>query len=102
MYGPVGWLTPHVWLGFMRPRSQCVGGMLLVDRSYKHVLNKALRKEAQRKGSVSLTPAAPQTKGGKTLAEWMAPITSDYVVRHASVDYPQHGWPQSPRIRDAQ
>ena len=33
---------------------------------------------------------------------WMAPITSDYVVRHASVDYPQHGWPQSPRIRDAQ
>ena len=24
-------LTPHVWLGSMHPRSQCVGGMLLVQ-----------------------------------------------------------------------
>ena len=34
-----GWLTPHTWLGSIRPRSQCVGGMLLVQWCYKHVLN---------------------------------------------------------------
>ena len=32
------WRTPHVWLGSMRPRSQCVGGMLPVQWCYKHVL----------------------------------------------------------------
>ena len=32
------WRTPHVWLGSIRPRSQCVGGMLLVQWCYKHVL----------------------------------------------------------------
>ena len=31
--------TPHVWLGSIRPRSQCVGGMLLVQWCHKHVLN---------------------------------------------------------------
>ena len=31
--------APHVWLGSIRPRSQCVGGMLLVQWCYKHVLN---------------------------------------------------------------
>ena len=30
-----GWLTPHVWLGSTRPRSQCVGGMLLVQWCYE-------------------------------------------------------------------
>ena len=34
-----GRLTPHVWLGSMRPRSQCVGGMLLVQWCHKNVLN---------------------------------------------------------------
>ena len=28
-----------MWLGSTHPRSQCVGGMLLVQRCYKHVLN---------------------------------------------------------------
>ena len=28
-----------MWLGSTRPRSQCVGGMLLVQWCYKHVLN---------------------------------------------------------------
>ena len=32
------WRTPHVWLGSIRPRSQCVGGMLLVQWCYNHVL----------------------------------------------------------------
>ena len=32
------WRTPHVWLGSIRPRSQCVGGMLPVQWCYKHVL----------------------------------------------------------------
>ena len=32
------WRTPHVWLGSIRPRSQCVGGMLLVQWCYQHVL----------------------------------------------------------------
>ena len=32
------WRTPHVWLGAIRPRSQCVGGMLPVQWCYKHVL----------------------------------------------------------------
>ena len=31
-----GRLTPHVWLGFIRPRSQCVGGMLLVQWCYMY------------------------------------------------------------------
>ena len=31
--------TPHVWLGSTHPRSQCVGGMLLVQWCYRHVLN---------------------------------------------------------------
>ena len=31
--------TPHVWLGSIHPRSQCAGGMLLVQWCYKHVLN---------------------------------------------------------------
>ena len=32
------WRTPHVWLGSIRPRSQCVGGMLPVQWCYRHVL----------------------------------------------------------------
>ena len=31
--------TPHVWLRSIRPRSQCMGGMLLIQWCYKHVLN---------------------------------------------------------------
>ena len=38
MYGPHGRLTPHTWLGSIHPRSQCVGGMLLVQWCHKHVL----------------------------------------------------------------
>ena len=42
-------INPHVWLGSIRPRSQCVGGMLLVQWCYKHVLN-GLRSAHRRPG----------------------------------------------------
>ena len=37
--GSCHYLTPHVWLGSTHPQSQGVGGMLLVQWCYKHVLN---------------------------------------------------------------
>ena len=67
-----GRLTPHVWLGSIRPRSQCVGGMLLAQWCCKHVLN-CLRADLCRHWCgllQTLASAAADGSGGGT-AGWL-------------------------------
>ena len=48
-----------MWLGSIRPRSQCVGGMLLVQWCHKHVLN--CLSDTERKKNTA--QSAPWEKG---------------------------------------
>ena len=46
----------HVWLGSIRPRSQCVGGMLPVQWCYKHVLELSQQFTSRRRSRSTCAP----------------------------------------------
>ena len=49
----------HVWLGSIRPRSQCVGGMLPVQWCYKHVLELSQQFTSRRRSRSTCLRASP-------------------------------------------
>ena len=62
-----------MWLGSMRPRSQCVGGMLLVQWCHTHVLNCLKAARGRRRLQLLGTACAPGWKrgsDGETRSSW--------------------------------